>query len=557
MTKKCELSKDDGLSSRRGGSLCGFIAVVAATVLVSPGMMAQRQVMRGHIPSITARLQPIGEVPETNRMNLVIGLPLRNQAMLKNLLGQIYDPASTNFHHYLTPAQFAAQFGPSPEDYQAVMNFATSHGLRVTGTHPNRTLVDLNGAVADIEKTLHLRLRTFPHPTETRTFFAPDSEPSVDLAVPLLAISGLNNYILPHPLIKSATKRNPLQPRSGSGSGGTYLGSDFRAAYVPGTSLTGAGQSIGLWEGDGYVASDIASYEGEAGLPNVPLVNVYIAGATGQAGSGASEVSLDIEMAISMAPGVASVIVYEGPDEDNITVPNEILNRMATDDLAKQLSCSWGFSIDSATDQIFQQYAAQGQSFFLAAGDSGAFVNPGNPVEAPSDDPYITIVGATTLNTGGPGGTWQSETVWNWYTTGEGKGASSGGISATYSIPSWQAPVRMANNQGSTTMRNLPDVAMAGDNVWVIYGGGQSAAFGGTSCAAPLWAGLAALVNEQGSNNLRAPVGFINPAIYSIGLSANYASTFHDITTGNNTNNFTHSMYFAVSGYDLCTGWGT
>jgi uncharacterized repeat protein (TIGR01451 family) len=537
--------------------LSRFIAVVTTVLLVAPGAMAQRQMLRGHIPSVAARLQPIGEVAQTNRMNLIIGLPLRNQAALSNLLQQIYNPASPNFHHYLTPARFAEQFGPTADDYQAVMDFATTHGLRVTGIHSNRTLIDVSGAVADIEKTLHLRLRTYQHPTEARTFFAPNSEPSVDLAVPLLSISGLTDYVRPHPLIKSASKRNPLLPRSGSGSDGSYLGYDFRAAYVAGTALTGAGQSIGLWEGDGYVASDIASYEGEAGLPNVPLVNVYIDGATGQAGSGASEVSLDIEMAIAMAPGVTSVLVYEGPNEDNITVPNDILNRMATDNLAKQLSCSWGFSINSTTDQIFQQYAAQGQSFFLASGDSGAFVEPSNPVEPPSDDPYITVVGATTLSTSGPQGSWQSETVWNWYSTGEGKGSSSGGISTTYSIPTWQAPVSMAHNQGSTTMRNLPDVAMVGDAVWVIYGGGQSAAFGGTSCAAPLWAGLTALINEQGSNNLRAPVGFINPALYSIGLSANYGSTFHDITSGSSTNTYTHSMFFAAPGYDLCTGWGS
>jgi uncharacterized repeat protein (TIGR01451 family) len=556
MTKNCVLI-EGGLSPRRGESFFGFALLGIVLFFSTLAAHGQGQTLRGHIPAVTAKLRPLGQLAESNRISLIISLPLRNKAVLSGLLAQIYNPASANFHHYLTATQFAEGFGPTVEDYQAVMDFAASHGLRVTGTHSNRTLLDVNGTVADIQNAFHLRLRLYQHPVEARTFFAPDAEPSVDLSVPLLEISGLNNYILPHPLITKAAQPRPLQPQTGSGTGGTYIGNDFRAAYVPGTSLTGTGQSVGLWEGDGYDASDIASYEAQAGLPDVPLQNVYIDGATGQAGSGASEVSLDIEMTISMAPGLASVIVYEGPDEDNVTVPNDILNRMATDNLAKQLSCSWGFSVNSTTDQIFQQYAAQGQSFFLASGDSGAFVNPDNPVEPPSDDPYITVVGATTLNTSGPGGAWESETVWNWYTTGEGKGASSGGISPTYAIPSWQAPVSMADNQGSAIMRNFPDVAMVGDNVWVIYGGGQTGNFGGTSCAAPLWAGFTALVNQQGSNYLEAPVGFVNPAIYAIGLSPNYSSTFHDITTGNNTNTYTHSFFFAVPGYDLCTGWGT
>ncbi len=305
---------------------------------------------------------------------------------------------------YLTPDQFAERFGPTEEDYQAVKNFAASNGLRVTGTHPNRTLVDVNGTVGDIQKALHLHLRLYRHPVENRTFFAPDVEPSLDLAVPVLRIGGLDSYVVPHPLLTRG-KVDPLRPRLGSGTGGTYIGKDFRAAYVPGTTLTGAGQTVGLWEADGYDLSDITLYESEAGLPNVTLTNVLIDSASGSAGPASDEVSLDIEMAISMAPGLSRVIVYEGPNENNITVPYDILNRMATDDLANQLSCSWGFTINASFEQIFQEYGTHGQSFFLASGDSGAYTANGNPISQspPSDDPNITVVGATTLSTSGPG----------------------------------------------------------------------------------------------------------------------------------------------------------
>jgi cytochrome c biogenesis protein CcdA len=454
----------------------------------------------------------------------------------------------------LSAKDFADNFGPTEQDYKAAAAFARSNNLVVTGTHTNRTLLDINGSVTDIEKAFHVHLRAYQHPVEKREFYAPDTEPSIDLATPILGITGLDNYVKPHPQTRINRIDAKAAPRNGSGSFGTYLGGDFRAAYVPGTALTGAGQSIGLFELDGYFPSDISAYESLASLPNVTLRNVLIDGYGGEIGSGSIEVSLDIEMAIAMAPGLSSVIVYEGPNFDDVTAPNDVLNEMAIDNAASQLSCSWGFSIDSLTDQIFQQYAAQGQSFFLASGDTGAYTSSVSP---PSDDPYITVVGGTTLSTSGAGGAWTSEKVWNWYSSGQGDGASSGGISTTYEIPAWQQPLSMAANQGSSTMRNLPDVALTADNVWTTYSNGLSGSVGGTSCAAPLWAGLLALANQQGASNGLPPVGFVNPAVYAIGLSGEYSGAFHDISTGNNTTPSSPDEFFAVPGYDLCTGWGT
>src|SRR5208282_89303 len=267
-----------------------------------------------------------------------------------------------------------------------------------------------------------------------------------------------------------------------------------------------------------------------AGLPSVTLSNVLLDGFDGQpSGDGGEvEVSLDIEVAISMAPGLSQVLVYEAP-YDYGPHWHDMLNRMATDNLARQLSCSWyipGGGPDPVADQIWQQMAAQGQSFFNASGDSGALFGP---IDFPGDTPYITEVGGTTLTTTGPGGSWVSETVWNW---GNGIG-SGGGISTQYPIPSWQTNISMAANQGSTTKRNVPDVALTADNVYVRADGGNYSV-GGTSCAAPLWAGFAALVNQQAAAAGRPAIGFINPAVDAIGTGGNYNSAFHDITTGNN-----------------------
>ncbi len=548
--------KNKALIKRARLNVKGLFAAACALpflLLATPVGGAGSQRLHGHVPAAVAGLQPMGNLAGTNQLNLAIGLPLRNKEALTNLLRQIYDPASPKYHHYLTSDQFTKMFGPTEKDYRAVIAFAKANGLTVTGTHPNRMLVDVNGPVANIESALHVTMRVYPHPKEARKFYAPDVEPSLDLAVPVLSIGGLDNYSLPRPRLQLERLNNAPQatPNSGSGPTGGYMGSDFRAAYAPDVTLNGTGQVVGLLQFDGYTASDITYYENQAGLPSVTLSNVLIDGASGNpsGGGGEVEVSLDIEMAISMAPGLSEVMVYMAP---NPSPWEDLLNRMANDNVAKQLSCSWyepGGAAKPTCDQIFQQMAAQGQSFFNASGDYDAYTGL---ISFPGDTPYLTQVGGTTLSTTGPGGPWASETVWNW---GNGIG-SGGGISTQYPIPSWQTNINMTANQGSTTKRNTPDVALTADNVYVRADGANHNV-GGTSCAAPLWAGFAALVNQQAAASGKPAVGFINPAVDAIGSGANYTSTFHDITTGNNTRPGSPAKFYAVSGYDLCTGWGT
>jgi hypothetical protein len=548
-----------------------FFAGVWATlllVLITNARAAERQVLRGHVVRAVTELslQPVGRLASSTNLDLVIGLPLRNQEALTNLLQQQYAPTSPQFHHWLTPEEFTAKFGPTEQDYQAVIAFAEANGLAVTGTHPNRTLVDVRGSVADIERTFRVTLLAYQHPTEDREFYAPDVEPSLDLTVPILHITGLDNYIVPRPVsIRETPQTNAADatPASGSGPSGSYMGYDFRSAYVPGVSLNGSGQVVGLVEFDGYYPNDITEYESQARLPNVPLQNVLVGGFSGIPTANAvqvQEVSLDIEMAISMAPGLSAVVVYEAPNGNSTTI--DVLNRIATDNLAKQISCSWGIADATTKDQIYQQYAAQGQSFFKSSGDNGAYISLWLGQQQ-ADSPYITLVGGTTLTTTGPEGTWLSETVWNFNTgtgLGETNGASGGGISTAYAIPWWQTNVNMTfNNEGSTFYRNVPDVAMVASGIYVIYNNGSTASdIGGTSCAAPLWAGFTALVNQQATAQGQTNgIGFINPAIYAIGTGPTYAACFHDIIIGNNKTYYSPFQFSAVSGYDLCTGWGT
>ncbi len=531
-------------------------------VLIANARAAERQVLRGHLVRAVSELnlQPVGRLETSTNLDLVIGLPLRNQEALANLLQQQYAPASPQYHHWLTPDEFATKFGPTEQDYQAVIGFAKANGFTVTGMHSNRTLVDVRGSVAEIERTFRVTLLTYQHPAESREFYAPDIEPSLDKIVPILHISGLNNYILPHPLTIRVGSQNTtanMAPATGSGPSGSYLGYDFRAAYAPGVSLTGAGQALALVEFGGYYTNDITQYENLANLPNVKLTNVIVDGFTDNPATDSdSEEPLDIEMAIAMAPGLSEVLVYEAPADSNT---DDILNQIAVDNLASQVSSSWTYAMEATIEQIYQQYAAQGQSFFQSSGDNGAYASL-CPSQAQADSPYATLVGGTTLTTTVPGGTWFAETVWNQCTGTapcDTKCASGGGISTNYTVPSWQQGIDMTLNQGSTSMRNVPDVAMVADGIYVIYDNGSTISAAGTSCAAPLWAGFTALVNQQAAANGQTTVGFINPAIYSIGKGVTYNACFHDITTGNNETYYSPSLFSAVPGYDLCTGWGT
>jgi hypothetical protein len=541
-----------------------FAAGIVAALFFSSGASAQtssRKFLRGHVPSAIANfnLQPVERLPATNSLNLAIGLPLRNRDALDKLLRGIYDPASPNFHHYLTPEEFTENFGPTENDYQRVIAFAKASGLTVTRTYSNRVVLDVNGTVASIEKAFQVNMNVYQHPTKNRTFFAPDVEPSVEADVPILDISGLNNFAPPHPNLqpKPMNQLANVTAKSGSGPFGNYWGNDFRNAYVPDTSLAGYGQALGLLEFDGFYSNDIVSYENQSGLPVVPLQTNLLDEVSGSPGfSGIAnavvEVSLDIEVAVAMAPGLSKVIIYEG------AAANDILSQMASDNQAKQLSTSWSWdtTTNATTDQLFQQFAAQGQSFFDASGDSDAYP-AGTATGEPNDNPYITIVGGTTLTTSGE--SWSSETAWNWgYVSSAGADiGTSGGVSTFYKIPIWQTNANPAAAGGSAVKRNIPDVALTADNVWVIYGNGQIASVGGTSIATPLWAGFTALVNEQSVSAGRSTVGFINPAIYAIAAGTNYAADFHDITTGNNTNSASPAKFFAGAGYDLCTGLGT
>jgi subtilase family serine protease len=522
-----------------------------ALLLFVEGALAQAQApMTQQVRDVTlsGTAQVVGTLPATQTMRLVLVLPLRNQAGLNTLLGNLYNPSSPSFHQYLTVDEFTALYGPSEEDYNAVIQFAQTNGFSVVGTSRNRVNVDVVGTVQTIENAFHLNMGVYQHPTEDRTFYAPDREPTPNLSVQLWHISGLDNYSIPEPALQRNTNATP-NASTGSGPGASFLGSDMRAAYYGGGNLDGTGQSLGLLEFAGTDLSDLATYFANVGQTNhVPITLLSVDGSpTGclaSQGCDDTEQTLDMTQAIGMAPGLSRLVVYVSTTSDVA-----IFNAMATaEPLNNQLSSSWTwYPADPAQDlPYFQEFAAQGQNLFQAAGDSGkwARVNENNPVY-PADDVLVTSVGGTDLITTGAAGGWSSESAWI---------DGGGGISPDkYAIPSWQNAAAAGCADCSKTLRNGPDVSANANFTFYVCADQTTCTenlYGGTSFAAPMWAGYLALVNQQALANGHSALGFINPMIYQIAAGTGYNTAFHDIKSGSNG-------FPATVGYDLATGLGS
>ncbi len=521
-------------------------AALILLVMVSQ-VQAQSLMTRHTRPAVTSGLAKfLNRLPETQILRIDIVLPVRDEAGLNKLLQDVYDPSSPSYRHFLTVPEFTARFGPAQGDYEALLGYAKSYGLKVVGGSRDGMDVQLEGSVTSIQSAFNVSMGVYQHPTENREFYAPDREPTVALPIQVWHISGLDNYSLPHPasLHKNTAAEKP-NATTGSGPSASFLGSDMRAAYYGGTTLTGAGQNIGLLEYYGYDIADLNTYYANAGQTSLAskVVGVSTDGTSvscvESSGCDDTEQILDMTQALGMAPGITSLYVYVGSSD------TAIFSSMTTaNPLPLALSSSWTWTpADASTDDpYFKKMAAQGQSLFQAAGDSGEWKSS----TFPSDDANVICVGGTDLQTTGAGGAWSSETAWS---------DGGGGISPDkLPIGSYQqlAGVITSTNKGSTTYRNGPDVSANANFTFYVCADQTTCTaneYGGTSFAAPMWAGYIALADQQAALNSVSPVGFLNPTIYPLAV-ASQTTYFHDITSGSNG-------YSAIAGYDLATGWGS
>ena len=532
--------------------LSSMILAIAAVFAAAAFSHAQLQpVLTSHVREATRNGQApmLGRLPASQPMNLVLVLPLRNQDELDRLLADLYNRESPSYHKFLTVDEFTARFGPTEDDYNTLIEFAHENGLKVVSTSPNRVNLQVSGSVANVERAMNVHMGMYQHPTEPRTFYAPDREPSVNLPFQLWHVAGLDNFSIPKP---AGLERRPEGTKAksgattGSGPSASFLGSDMRAAYYGG-SLTGTGQSLGLLEYYGTDLADLTTYFANAHQTNnVPVTLLSTDGTSTSCVYSAcddTEQTLDMTQAIGMAPGLSSLVMYVGSTD------SAIFNSMATHSpLNAQLSSSWTWNpADPSTDDpYFEEFAAQGQNLFQAAGDSGKWTATGTGSEVyPADDVYVTTVGGTDLSTSSAGGPWSSETAWV---------DGGGGISPhKYATPSWQTTAAAGCSSCSKTYRNAPDVSANANFTFYVCADQTTCtanSYGGTSFAAPMWAGYLALVNQQSVANGNKTLGFINPSLYTIGEGSSYDSDFHDVTSGSNG-------FSATTGYDLATGWGS
>src|SRR6202453_2020977 len=553
-----------------------LVALVCATAFMLIGIPTQAQsqtLLTHHVrPEVAnGQAQLIGKLPPTQTLHFDIVLPLRDRTGLETFLQQVADPTNPSYHQFLTPREFTARYGPSQEDWDTLVAFAKASGFEIIKGNLEGRDLQLTGTVANIEKAFHVTMGQYRDLAEDRTFFAVDREPTVDLPFQLWHITGLDNDSRPHPMyVKKSdyAKANGLDPdkvvshaTTGSGPSASFLGSDMRAAYYGGTALTGTGQNIALFEFAGTDLSDLSTYYKNVGqtepyTPTLISTGGYGTSCVDSGGSACddTEQTLDMTQAMGMAPGSTMLYMYvcgdvlasgSGSISDTACISAMVSDADAP--LSKQISCSWGWTpADASTlDPYFEQMASQGQNFFVAAGDSSAW--SASNEAWPADDANIVSVGGTDLTTSSAAGPWKSETAW---------ADSGGGISPdSIPIPSWQklSGVITSGNKGSTTLRNGPDVSANANFTFYVCADQTTCTandYGGTSFATPMWAGYLALANQQAAAN-GDTIGFIDPILYPAALTSSYGTYFHDITSGS------CGTYSGITGYDLCTGWGS
>lgn len=446
--------------------------------------------------------------------------------------------------------EYGTRHGAAADDIAQVEQFAAEHGLQVVTADATSRRVVLAGSVGAMSNAFGTELGTYEY--QGRRFRGRVG--TIQLPNHLLeiieSVHGLDNR-------EQANPHYRIRPLLDPSQGQVYTPLDVARLYDFPTEGDGSGQCIGIIElGGGFVSSDLDIYFQELQTRRPQVSSVSVDGGSnspsGDPGSADGEVMLDIEVAGAIAPG-ARIVVYFAPNSDQGFI--DAVNTAVFDTANKPsvISISWGKAESHWTaqsmqtmDQVFQSAAALGVTICVATGDDGSADgdDDGNAhVDFPSSSPFALACGGTTLLSSK--GAITSETVWN-ESTG---GATGGGISDFFDVPSWQQSYNIppSANSGGRVGRGIPDVAADSDPLtgYLVRVDGLEAAIGGTSASAPLWAGFIALLNEQ----IVDPIGHLNPLLYQDLI--NEADVIRDIVVGDN------GAYPARPGWDACTGLGS
>ena len=492
--------------------------------------------------------------------SLVLRLP--GQRRLARFLDNLENPASATYHHFIDAAAFGARFGlPRTLLDRATARLARD-AVRVTGSYPQRTALEVRATAGTIDRLFGLRLRDYQG-ADGRHFHAPTGRAIVprDLRDAVVAVAGLDNATIESDSAK-ANETDAVKAIEGMAPPSAKTAYDINP--LTSRHITGQGEKIALIEFGTYQQSDLDGFDQQFDLPAVTPRNVAVdGGTTNGSASAVAEADLDLEVAHEIAPA-AQLLDYNAPEAtpSGADAFGAVVDQIVADGQASVASVSWG-TCEAATpaadlrrdEQALEAAAARGITIVAASGDTGAYTcqeDNGSDhrlsVSWPSSSPFVLSVGGTSLSTT-TAGVYQGETAWQDTLEQSGGG---GGLSLEFPRPSWQIGPGVAN-QFSDGKRQLPDVAADADpwSGWDTYAAGALTVAGGTSAAAPFWAATTALIAQYARQHGVSRLGFVDPMLYAIAATPQRAPAFHDLTKG------TNRYYPATKGWDFATGLGS
>ena len=610
------------------GRVAGFVALLAGAIGVMQGAVQNRIVggvgaakvaMSQSVSPKVSKATDLGAADGSvalSSMTLRFNMTDAQKAALTQLLIDQQDPASTKYHQWLTPEQFAAQFGISSADMTTVSNWLTSQGFKITNAARSRTFIQFSGTVAQAQTAFQTNIHKLSvnvggsveeHLANVTAAALPSG-----IAGVVGSVAGLNDFRLKPRLHAHQVQANADPKFTSSISGNTYIApGDFYTIYdvkpLLSSSINGTGITIAVAGQTDISLSDVTAFRTAAGLStNLPTVKLYGAD-PGTQSNDIDEAQLDVEWSGAVAPSASILYVNSSNVIDSLV--DIIDNKLAPIASISYGDCESGTGASeiNTLNQAFMQANAEGITVLGPAGDSGATdcdyqvttATQGLAVDFPASSPYVTGLGGTMFNEGGAsyfgttndanGGSAISyipEEVWNETAVSLAAGgtiaAGGGGLSSFFTKPTWQVGTGVPNDFA----RDVPDVSLnaAADHDGYLFcsqgscvNGFRTSAtptsscttgncldvVGGTSVSTPAFAGIMALVQQK----IGAATANANPVIYALANSSYYSTVFHDVTVGNNASPCTAGStdcpsggsigYNATTGYDLATGWGS
>jgi subtilase family serine protease len=573
------------INRRKLGTMLLGGVLSASLLLASSTVFAELTTIE--LSPLVAKSTYIAPLDKNKEIGVVLAVPSSDLEGLKTMVKHVSTSGDPLFHKYLTAQEFAERFGGNQADYTALKNWATANGLVISQESIGRLGLTVRGSVLKFETLFKTQLNTY-RASDGESFYSASTKPTVpaEISSKVSGVIGLTSSKARAPLAKvvkalgeepaphSATIRT--DSAGGTGPGGTYSCVDLRAAYqMPQWGSREKGMIVGVFEQGYYNPADVKKYFTTFGIPKTVKQNAISVDGSPVTVEGEIEVEacLDLDMIVGMNPSISEVKVYiDDYTHDPFDVAMvDAFAAMADDTTPCQVvSVSYGqdegyfgSSAESAEDSYTLQLAIEGITVFASSGDSGAYGNgyyyPYN-VSCPAVDPYVTGVGGTTLFTIF-GNNYYSENAWNELPN---FGATGGGVSTYWGLPYYQDSLvggtgYVTANGGSSTYRNVPDVAAVGDpltgvGVYVSDQGGWLQV-GGTSASSPIWAGYVTNINAAFYSSGLGHLGYFNPILYSVGtqeIGYGYpASWLFDIVTGSNGN----AVYYGYPGYTNGPGY--